>query len=133
MLGHRVGVKDQRCFQYFSSFGYLVFDQEDLPRGHRYLVLLVFKVVCGSEMGVQVLAALNSVDPIYRSDVENNKLCLQHVFAPLLFCKMFWKTPEVGNIIIIFLLPKADGNAFIRVIRVIRVIKLASIYSSNGF
>ena len=79
MLGHRVGVKDQRCFQYFSSFGYLVFDQENLPGGHRHLVLLVFKVVCGSEMGVQVLAALNSVDPIYRSDVENKKLCLHIV------------------------------------------------------
>ena len=33
---------------------------------------------------------------------ENNKLCLQNIKLEL-FCNMFWKVPEVGNIIILYL------------------------------
>ena len=50
---------------------------------------------------VQVLAALNPVDPLHNCMFEN-KLCLQNVFAKNYFA-MFRKAPEVGNIICIFL------------------------------
>ena len=50
---------------------------------------------------IQLLSALNPVDPLHNSMFEN-KLCLQYVFAKNYFA-MFRKAPEVGNIICIFL------------------------------
>jgi len=50
---------------------------------------------------IQVLSALNPVDPLHNCMFEN-KLCLQNVFAKNYFA-MFRKAPEVGNIICIFL------------------------------
>ena len=46
---------------------------------------------------VQVLSALNPVNPLHKCMFEN-KLCLQNVFAKNNFA-MFRKAPEVGNII----------------------------------
>ena len=40
---------------------------------------------------------------------ENNKLCLQNVLLEL-FCNMFWRVPEVGNIIIFFPVAKGKGK-----------------------
>jgi hypothetical protein len=48
-----------------------------------------------------VLSALNPVNPLHNCMFED-KLCLQNVFAKNYFA-MFWKAPEVGNIICIFL------------------------------
>ena len=50
---------------------------------------------------IQLLSALNPVDPLHNCMFEN-KLCLQNVFAKNYFA-MFRKAPEVGNIICIFL------------------------------
>ena len=50
---------------------------------------------------IQVLSALNPMDPLHNCMFEN-KLCLQNVFAKNYFA-MFRKAPEVGNIICIFL------------------------------
>ena len=41
-----------------------VLDPKFLPGGHRYLVFMVFTVFLRSGSGVQVLAALNPVDPL---------------------------------------------------------------------
>ena len=56
-----------------------------------------------SQLGhwIQVLSALNLVDPLHNCMFEN-KLCLLNVFAKNYFA-MFRKAPEVGNIICIFL------------------------------
>ena len=63
---------------------------------------------CMWRIGVQVLSALNPVDPLHNCMFEN-KLCLQNVFAKNYFA-MFRKAPEVGNIICIFLQTKSQGK-----------------------
>ena len=53
-----------------------------------------------------MLSALNPVDPFIIVMFENNKLCLINVLLEV-FCNMFRRVPEVGNIIVIFQQPKA--------------------------
>ena len=71
-----------------------------------YLLLIIMAdavrdIVSRLGRWIQVLSALNPVDPLYNCMFEN-KLCLQNVFAKNYFA-MFRKDPEVGNIICIFL------------------------------
>ena len=66
---------------------------------------------CKVQIEVQVLSALNHVDPLHNCMFEN-KLCFQNVFAKTYFA-MLRKAPEVGNKLCTFLQTKLKGKSLL--------------------